>query len=108
MPAEIPTTLRQKGRPRRAPAARKRPVMAASKPGDGREAAPLWGALDRLLDAYAIVLDHEPALAGFIMIAAHAIGDRLGLSEAVVLLMGESAAAEARRTRRGRPPRRDG
>jgi hypothetical protein len=87
----------------------KMPIMADANDDERHEAAPLWGALDLILGAYAIALIYEPEAAHFAMMTALVIGERLGLSDHIVYRLAESAAAEARashhRRSRKRAPR---
>lgn len=56
----------------------------------------LWGALDLMLEAYGITHDDAPEVAIYAITAALELGQRLSLPDPIVLLMGKSAAAEAR------------
>jgi hypothetical protein len=78
---------------------------ARAKPVADADVPPLWRALDFVLDAYALTMNDGHEVANLAIDAALAIGDRLGLSETTIMLMAESAAAEKRHARRGRPRR---
>jgi hypothetical protein len=69
--------------------------MTARKHDKNCNTDSLWGVLDSVLDVYAMALPCEPEVAGFAMMTALALGERLGLPDRVVHLMGQSAAAAA-------------
>jgi hypothetical protein len=72
------------------------PLMATANHGESREASPQWSVLAAILEAYAMVLKDDPEIANFIMTIALVVGKRLGLSDTVVFLVGESAAGKKR------------
>ena len=74
--------------------------MSAAKHVEPRAAPPLWRALDLILDAYAAMQGHDGEAAGFAMLAAYVLGERLGLSDTIIRSMAQSAASAERRTHR--------
>jgi hypothetical protein len=66
----------------------------------------LWRFLELVLAAYALSCDVDAEVAGFAMLAALAVAERLALSEEAVGMMRDSAVATARRRIRGgsKPP----
>ncbi len=61
----------------------------------------LWRFLELVLAAYAVSCDVDTDIAGFAMLAALAVAERLALSEQAVGMMRDSAVAAARRRRPG-------
>jgi hypothetical protein len=59
----------------------------------------LWRFLELMLAAYAVSCDFDADIAGFAMLAALAVAERLALSEQAVDMMRDSAVAAARRRR---------
>jgi len=59
----------------------------------------LWRFLELVLAAYAVACDVDGDIAGFAMLAALAVAERLALSEQAVDMMRDSAVAAARRRR---------
>jgi hypothetical protein len=73
--------------------------MAASANSKDYEVPPLWLLLDVILDAYAIALNCDPQVTNLAVMAAFALGGRLGLSDHVLYCLMQSAAAETRHCR---------
>lgn len=73
--------------------------MAAIANGKDCEVPALWLLLDVILDAYAIALKCDPQVTNLAVMAAFALGGRLGLSDHVLYCLMQSAAAETRRCR---------
>ena len=73
--------------------------MAASANSKDYEVPPLWLLLDVILDAYAIALNCDPQVTNLAVMAAFALGGRLGLSDHVLYCLMQSAAADTRHCR---------
>jgi len=83
----------------RSPAATSSPVLQDATTTTEAPLA-LWQALDLLLEASALIQDHDSELAGLTMLSTIAVAERVGLPDKALHFMWQSVCAAAKRKQR--------